>query len=89
MLPFAQEYEDSGEFKFSKKLKDSLIMNGVLIGILCLGGVVIIIYRGIRHSGQPIRTDPDIDSAGVRTDLDAQGVLFEERPQEMGEQVPH
>lgn len=44
ILPFGQEYEDSGEFTFSKKIKDSLIMNGILIGILCVGALIIVIY---------------------------------------------
>lgn len=44
VLPFAQEFEDSGEFSFSKKLRDSLIMNGIMIGVLCIGAVLIIVY---------------------------------------------
>jgi glucan phosphoethanolaminetransferase (alkaline phosphatase superfamily) len=44
ILPFAQEYEDSGEFTFSKKIKESLVMNGILIGMLCVGAILIVIY---------------------------------------------
>ncbi len=43
ILPFAQEYEDSGEFSFTKKIKESLIMNGILIGLLCGGAIIIVI----------------------------------------------
>lgn len=44
VLPFAQEFEDSGEFTFSKKIKESLIMNTILIAGLCGGALIIIIY---------------------------------------------
>jgi hypothetical protein len=44
VLPFAQEYEDSGEFVASKKIKESLIINSILIGILCSGAIGIVIY---------------------------------------------
>lgn len=43
VLPFAQEYEDSGEFTFAKKLKDSLVMNGLLFGAIGIGAIVFLI----------------------------------------------
>ena len=43
VLPFAQEYEDSGEFSFGKKIKESFIMNGILIGVLCGAAIAMVI----------------------------------------------
>lgn len=43
VLPFAQEYEDSGEFTFAKKLKDSLVMNGLLFGAIGIGAIIFLI----------------------------------------------
>ena len=40
VLPFAQEYEDSGEFTPARRLRESLVMNGILIGLLCVGAVL-------------------------------------------------
>jgi hypothetical protein len=44
VLPLAQEYEDSGEFSAGRRVKESLVMNGILMGVLCLGAVGIVIY---------------------------------------------
>lgn len=44
VLPFFQEYEDSGEFTFKGRIKDALKLNGVLIGVLCLGAGAIVVY---------------------------------------------
>lgn len=44
VLPFAQEYEDSGEFTVWSRIKESFKMNGILIGLLCGGAFVIVIY---------------------------------------------
>jgi hypothetical protein len=44
VLPFFQEYEDSGEFTFKGRVKDALKMNAILIGALCLGAGAIVVY---------------------------------------------
>ena len=44
ILPFAQEYEDSGAFTVGKRVKESLVINGILIGVLCTGALCIVIY---------------------------------------------
>lgn len=53
VLPFAQEYEDSGEFTARGKLRESLVMNGILIGLLCVGAVLIVGYIIITASFTP------------------------------------
>jgi magnesium-transporting ATPase (P-type) len=47
LLPFFQEFEDSGEFTFKLKLKDALKMNALLISALCIGATLIVIYLTI------------------------------------------
>jgi hypothetical protein len=44
VLPFFQEYEDSGEFTLKGRVKDALKMNAILIGALCLGAGGIVVY---------------------------------------------
>jgi hypothetical protein len=44
VLPFAQEFEDSGEFTPARRLRESLVMNGILIVLLCAGAVLIVVY---------------------------------------------
>lgn len=44
VLPFAQEYEDSGAFGVKGKIRESLIINGILIGVICLGAIAIVVY---------------------------------------------
>lgn len=43
VLPFVQEYEDSGEFTLPKKIKESLTINAITIGLLCLAALLIVI----------------------------------------------
>ena len=48
ILPFAQEYEDSGHFTFAKKMREALIMNGILIGVLVIGAIIIALFMLIK-----------------------------------------
>ena len=44
VLPFFQEFEDSGEFTVKGKVKDALKLNAILIGVLTLGAALIVVY---------------------------------------------
>lgn len=44
VLPFFQEYEDSGEFTFKGRVKDAVRMNLMLVGGLCAGALVVVGY---------------------------------------------
>ncbi len=50
MLPFFQEYEDSGEFTFKGRVKDAFKLNAILIGALCLGAGAVVLYLIIFQS---------------------------------------
>jgi MFS family permease len=50
VLPFGQEYEDSGHFVVWEKVKESLKMNGILIAGLIGGAMVIVLYLVIMQN---------------------------------------
>jgi hypothetical protein len=44
LLPFAQEYEDSGEFSAGKRLREAVTSNALMIGLLVGGAVIIVVF---------------------------------------------
>jgi hypothetical protein len=50
VLPFAQEFEDSGEFAVGKRLREAVVSNAVMVGAM-LGGAVLVVVLLVTSGG--------------------------------------